>query len=121
MLILLIKESTLSQGPPPASFQPLPLQSSGGSLALGVVSSGRLVSRSQGLSAVVLGPGILVPGSSAGAVGLVWVFQWKLVNISSNGMLGGLSCPWVFKDCEDSRVPGVMWRVCDFNFLFNFC
>ena len=49
------------------------------------------------LSAVALGQGSVLPaGSSTGAVSLVWVFQWELVNISNDEMLGGLSCSLVF-------------------------
>lgn len=48
------------------------------------------------LSAVASGQGGPVPRSSTGAVSLVWVFQWKLINRSNNRVLGGLSCPGVF-------------------------
>lgn len=77
-------------------------QKSKGSLVLGHEwKTGPQKQPASWLSAVALGQGILLPaGSSTGAVSLVWVFQWELVNISNDEMLGGLSCPLVFSLLE---------------------
>ena len=105
MLSSLIREGRLFQRPLPALHQPLPavrevreawpLECSG--------SGGWPQKKPAGCWPGLWGKEVWCPPSATGAVSLIWAFQWRLINISNTGVLGGLSYPSVFRLRELQR------------------
>lgn len=108
---------------PASSPQPRPLSERRGKRGLGVVRSGRLGPR-RSQRAVGCGSGARPSGArvgvAAGAVSLTGVFRWQLVTTASTGSRVVRAALWLCIS-GNSGIPAVLWHVCDFNFLLNFC